>query len=150
MNAKKAKLLRKAAGYRNQTATPGTIPFPGIMPRGFMMPQPTKRTVTAKTWNPATRKYEHAPAIRIVNSGAWSRRGKFYMAEPVYDMTIDENGKPVPKFDVMPTTKPGRLNDKQPKGLYRALKRIESKFGLHGLVGTLAAMGATIDKGEAE
>jgi hypothetical protein len=152
MNAKRAKALRAAAKYRNQTATPGTMPFPGIMPRGYRFPVVNRITKLVRVFSRIKgqpRKFIEVQ--RIENSGAFSRLGNFYSAEPVWKMAwypkLDENGKPVgivvegqgagewgQAFEIMPVSKPGRLNAKQPKGIYRELKRLERKVGLANII----------------
>lgn len=43
MNAKMAKALRRASGYRNRTKTPTALPFPGITMRGYGAPVTDKQ-----------------------------------------------------------------------------------------------------------
>lgn len=131
MNAKRCKALRAAAGYRNQTATPGTMPFPGIMPHGYQFPVLSRIKKTIRVFSRARgepRKFVEVD--RIANSGTWVRNGNFYSAEPVFMMSKDGT----PAFQIMPVSKPGRLNKDQPKGLYRALKKLERKAGLSNIV----------------
>lgn len=43
MNAKMAKALRRASGYRNRAKTPASLPFPGITMRGYGVPVTDKQ-----------------------------------------------------------------------------------------------------------
>lgn len=152
MNQKRAKSLRSAAGYRNQSATPGTMPFPGISKTGRRFPVIETRTAKVKEWSRKLGKYILVTKERIINAGTFSRTGNFYSADPVWKMQwypkLDAEGKPVSlgpegkvidgmgegewgeAFGIMPTSLPGRLNGKEPKGLYRALKRLDRKVGI--------------------
>jgi hypothetical protein len=123
MNLKKAKMLRHVAGYRNQSATPGTMPFPGVA-RMYKVPVYSKRTYTRRDGTEVT---------KMVLAGN----------KPVMEMDIippgreptefDDDGKPTayntetiirPKYELLPVSKPGRLDSKQPKGVYRQLKKM--------------------------
>lgn len=131
MNAKRCKALRAAAQYRNQTATPGTMPFPGIMPRGYQFPVLSRIVKEVRVFNRTPNQPRKFVEVkRITNSGTFVRNGNFYSAEPVFMMNKDGT----PAMQIMPVSKPGRLNAEQPKGLYRALKRLERKAGLSNIV----------------
>jgi hypothetical protein len=156
MNDKQAKLLRKAAGYRNQSATPGIIPFPGIA-RFYLHPVVSKR--------PAVRtSYVRLPldsALTKVKTKVYSvvqfrRNQPVWEMEmtPVFEPTLDEHGQqvydsngqpathpvlrdgqpvmqPRIKQAQIPVTKPARLDPRCPKGVYRSLKRL-ARRGLTG------------------
>lgn len=121
MNSKTAKLLRKAAGYRNQTATPGTMPFPGVA-RGYKHPVYATRTARKSSY--------------IYHVGEWlkvftdvTRMVHNHREKPVLEMEV-RDGVPQPKEALIAVSKPGMLNPQQPKGVYRGLKRIERRVGL--------------------
>lgn len=131
MNAKRAKSLRAAAGYRNQTATPGTMPFPGIMPRGYQFPVLSREPKKVRVLNRVKGKpRKYIEVQRIVNSGTFARNGDRWLAEPVFMRNKDGT----PAIQIMPVSKPGRLNAQQPKGIYRELKRLERLIGLANIV----------------
>lgn len=83
MNEKTAKLLRKVAGYRNQTATPGVMDFPGIA-----------RVVKAPVFIGGVQKF-------------------------------DDEGAPA--YEMIPFSKPGKLRAAEPKGVYRAMKKLVAR-----------------------
>lgn len=151
MNSKLCKIFRgQAGGYKNQTSTPGTMPFPGVMPRGYRFPVVSRISVNGRPRGCNDRN-KRVTVERIVNSGLFSRTGNFYSADPVWKLAwypkLGPDGKTVDvviegqgegewgqAFEVMPVSKPGRLNKDQPKGMYRALKRLERKVGLVNIV----------------
>ena len=95
MNAKKAKLLRKATGYKNQSATPGVMDFPGIS------------------------KMVHVPVFDIHKGG-----------KPVLVLNTDGT----PKTQIEALSKPGILRATEPKGVYRQMKKLASRYGAAGLL----------------
>lgn len=143
MNEKRAKALREAAQYRNQSKTPGTMPFPGIFPRGYRLPAVERRTKKVRIFNRTPgqpRKYREVTSI--VHSGRIQRVGKFWIPIPVVPMIQDKKtGQMIQKFEIMPVSKPGRLNEKEPKGIYRKLKRLDRKFNIKLLVENIRDMG---------
>ena len=132
MNGKQAKALRRAAGYKNQTQTPGVMDFPGVA--RFVRHPKFEMHTTLKT------SYEFLPGL-----GEKSEK----VTTPVQRLTL-RGGKPVPlieanpdygksipgtdglldaeqfrqAFDLVPNSKPGRLRPAEPKGVYRTLKRL--------------------------
>lgn len=127
------------------------MPFPGISKKGRQFPIIETRRVKVKEWSRKLRLYIFVDRERIVNAGTFSRTGNYYSADPVWKMQwfpkLDKEGKPIstvdgkvvdgigegewgPAFAIMPTSLPARLNAKQPKGIYRALKRIDRKVGI--------------------
>lgn len=129
MNAKKAKLLRKAAGYKNQSATPGVMDFPGIskmvhMPM-FDTHEATKTSYIRLPLDPGfTRVFTR---VRRLTHG---RDGK-----PV--LVLNTDGTPKTRLEAL--SKPGVLRADEPKGVYRAMKKLSARCGMAGLV---AAAGA--------
>lgn len=137
MNGKQAKALRRAAGYRNQAATPGVMDFPGVA-RFVKHP-----------------KFETHEAIKTSYVFLPGGVKPTKVQTPVQRLTlgrdrkpvplIEENpdyGKPIPgtdglidagqfrqAFDLVPNSKPGRLRTTEPKGIYRTLKKL-AKRGL--------------------
>ena len=137
MNSKKAKHLRRAAGYRNQTATPGVMDFPGVA--RFVKHPKFETHETIKT------SYEFLPGDDKPTK----------VSTPVQRLTLGRDHKPVPlieenpeygkpiqgtdglidaeqfrhAFDLVPNSKPGRLRTNEPKGIYRTLKKL-AKRGL--------------------
>lgn len=127
------------------------MPFPGINKVGRQFPIVETHKAKVKEWSRKLAMYIFVTKDRIVNAGTFSRVGNFYSADPVWKMQwypkLDKDGKPlslingevVPgqgegewgqAYGIMPTSLPGRLNGKEPKGLYRALKRLDRKVGI--------------------
>lgn len=132
MNLKKAKMLRGIAGYRNQTATPGTMPFPGVA-RAYRHPVYATRTYKRRDGTTVTHMVIHngKPVLEMETFAA----GKL----PV---EFDADGKPTAfntepvtrvKEELVPVTKPAKLDPKCPKGVYRSLKRLHRKGLLDSL-----------------
>jgi hypothetical protein len=129
MNAKKAKLLRKAAAYKNQSATPGVMDFPGIA-RAVKVPVFEKHEAikTSYVWLPMDDGFTkvHTPVERLTIRGR----------KPVpilHTGGVDEQGKSLagtPRYELLPLTKPGKLREKEPKGVYRQLKKLSRRHGL--------------------
>lgn len=137
MNGKKAKHLRRAAGYRNQTATPGVMDFPGVA--RFVKHPKFEMHMAIKT------SYEFLPGDDKPTK----------VSTPVQRLTLGRNRQPIPlieenpeygkiihgteglidaeqfrhAFDLVPNSKPGRLRTNEPKGIYRTLKKL-AKRGL--------------------
>lgn len=137
MNSKKAKHLRRAAGYRNQTATPGVMDFPGVA-RFVKHP-----------------KFETHEAIKTSYVFLPGDVKPTKVQTPVQRLTLGRTRQPVPlieenpeygkpiqgtdglidaeqfrhAFDLVPNSKPGRLRTTEPKGIYRTLKML-AKRGL--------------------
>lgn len=125
LNAKTAKMLRKAAGYKNQTATPAAPPFPGIH---HLMDFPLFKK------RPKTRGTEPngEPLMTMQGHMVGNRRFIAVPALEKYEVT-DEAGV-VHKgtrqaTQPVPVTKPAKHNDSTTKGAYRALKTMQKEFG---------------------
>jgi hypothetical protein len=137
MNLKLATQLRAAAQYRNQSATPGVTPFPGI--HGMVRHPVYASRVTTKTtyerkshgWTKVLRRERHPVVDR------WGKGVLEMQSHPVGTLpTAFEDGQPVafnqhvvmrPKEHLVPVTKPVRLDPTCAKGKYRALKRLARK-----------------------
>lgn len=137
MNGKQAKALRRAAGYRNQAATPGVMDFPGVA-RFVKHP-----------------KFETHEAIKTSYVFLPGGVKPTKISTPVQRLTLGRNRQPIPlieenpdygkplpgtdglldaeqfrqAFDLVPNSKPGRLRTNEPKGIYRMLKKL-AKRGL--------------------
>lgn len=137
MNAKLAKALRGAARYRNQSATPGTMAFPGIA-RLYKHPVYETRQTTRT-------EYVHAGRGRYVKREytvtriAVNNHGSPILAPLAidWDPKSPTYGQYAPQTALVPATKPARLDPRQPKGVYRALKKLSAK-------NVLAALGQSI------
>lgn len=107
MNSKTAKMLRRAAGYKNQTATPGVMDFPGV---ARMVKVPVfARHMTEKR------------GLRLDHD---------YRGKPIQELEINpETGLLGPKYEMIALSRPGTLRPKEPKGVYRALKRVARSGG---------------------
>ena len=133
MNAKKAKLLRQAAAYKNQSKTPGVMDFPGIA-RAVKVPVFEKH-VAYKT------SYERLPLDDKFTK----------VITPIERLTLRGN-KPVlvlkpdgePAYELLPLTKPGKLRPIESKGTYRAMKKLVRRFGFHAGLATYLAEGAGV------
>lgn len=128
MNAKKAKLLRKAAGYKNQSATPGVMDFPGV---SKMVHMPVFET------HEATKTEYIKPPLDSEFIKVFTR---------VRRLTVGRDGKPVlvlnadgtPKTRIEALSKPGVLRATEAKGVYRQLKKLTRRLGHAVLVGIAA------------
>lgn len=116
MNQKKCKMLRRSAGYRNQSATPGVMDFPGVSRRFIQVPAYSKVPATKTS-------YEKV-------GGRWVKQERQVMSnlhsgdKPVVMLTPAG----VPMLDMVAVSMPGRLRAAEPKGTYRALKKLASKY----------------------
>lgn len=126
MNAKKAKMLRHAAEYRNQSATPGVMDFPGIA-RMIKVPMfdthPAVKTSYIKLPMDDHFTKVHTEVQRLTHG----KDGKPIMlmelpTAPLYKLE--------PKYQIVALSKPGKLRTTEPKGLYRQLKKLASKHGM--------------------
>lgn len=127
MNAKKAKLLRQAAGYKNQSKTPGVMDFPGVSRVARAPALGTHEVIkTSYCRVPLTGKF-----IKVESS---EKRLTLRNNKPVVLMHtdgVDKNGDSLaatPKLDLVPMTNPGKLRLNEPKGSYRQLKKLDT-FG---------------------
>ncbi len=127
MNAKIAKELRKAAGYRNQSATPGTIPFPGVA-RMYEHPVYTTRPAFSTTYEPHPG--VRGKMVRVTHKrtamNVMGRKGK----EQYIPLVLEEKVHPKsgatyygPKLELVPVAKPAKLANCA-KSVYRDLKRL--------------------------
>jgi hypothetical protein len=122
VNAKLAKSLRATAGYRNQSATPGTMPFPGVArlyTHPVYMTHQTRKSSFAKL-----------PMIEKVTKvfTTLTRLKHNHVEKPILEVVTDpKTGLTTPKTTLVPVSKPARLNAAEPKGVYRGLKRLARK-----------------------
>jgi hypothetical protein len=136
MNAKLAKMLRGGAQYRNQSATPGGMPFPGVA-RLYQHPVFETRYVIKSSYvhlplmDKPTKVFTTVRRLVLDNKG----RPKQVMETqaigtvPTFDAHGVRNGtnlKPIvkAKTELIPVSKPARLDSQCPKGIYRSLKRL--------------------------
>lgn len=137
MNGKRAKMLRKAAGYRNQSATPGVMDFPGVA-RVVKVPMFATHEATKTS-------YERLPL-----DTHWTK-----VQTKVRRLTHGSDGKPMlvlnadgtPKYQLEALSKPGVLQKTEPKGVYRQLKKFAIRHRLFkpGQARTLAKIMAHAD-----
>jgi len=150
MNGKKAKALRQAAGYRNQTATPGAMDFPGVArfvkhPR-FETHEAVKTSYVFLPGDTKPTKIE--TKVRKLALGPGRQPIMVMEANPNYGKPVE--GMPglidaeqfTPAFDLVPNSKPGRLRATEPKGIYRALKKLARR----GLLGAAAKAEEFLDE----
>lgn len=126
MNSKTAKALRGAAQYKNQSKTPGTMPFPGI---ARLVRHPVYETRQADRSH-----YERRGNLWVKRWVTVTRLAHGANERPILaPLVMDQDpksptfGSYVPPFSLVPVTKPGRLNPTEPKGVYRALKKLGVK-----------------------
>ena len=140
MNAKLAKTLRAAAGYKNQSSTPGTMPFPGISRKMVRHPVYLSHVVERSEYVPA-------------GGGRWKkilrkvkRMVHSSFEKPTLKMVSDVNvpGGFRPDEMLVPVTNPGRLDERQPKGIYRALKSLAKRGTLQQTAEAIIAAGGTV------
>src|SRR5258706_16482680 len=114
MNDKLAKSLRHAAGYRNQTATPGVIPFPGVA-RMYSHPVYSMRETKKSS-------YVKLPLTEATTKHFTTLR-RFVLddrGQPIMEMNSRPDpttGIVMPKTELVAVPKPGRLDPQCPKGL---------------------------------
>ena len=152
----KSKMLRGVSGYRNQSATPGLIPFPGVA-RFYSHPVVSRRPAirTSYVRLPMDDKVTKV-RTRVMSMVLGARNLPVFEMElrPVFEPTLDANGRqvydakgqpathpvlqdgqPVMRMQVkeapVPVTKPARLDPRCPKGVYRSLKRL-ARRGVKG------------------
>lgn len=126
MNDKLAKALRGAAQYRNQSATPGTMPFPGV---ARLYRHPVYETRQALRTEYVREGGRYVKRTYKVTRLMLDRLGKPVLAPLVIDTDVKSEtfGQHVPQTALVPVTKPARLDPQQPKGVYRALKKLGVK-----------------------
>ena len=143
MNAKKAKLLRQAAAYKNQSKTPGVMDFPGIA-RAVKVPVFEKHLVTKTS-------YERLPLddgftkVNTLVERLVLRNRKPVMI--LHEGGFDKDGVSLagtPRFELLPLTKPGLLRPTESKGTYRAMKKLVKRYGFAGGLATYLAEGAGV------
>jgi len=124
VNAKTAKELRKAAGYVNQSSTPGTMPFPGIA-RMYSHPVYQTRdsfhTTYEKRGGRWVRVYHKRKAMAVIG-----RVGQQEIVLPALEEKVyPKNGATYygPVTELVPVSKPARLKNCA-KAVYRDLKRM--------------------------
>lgn len=136
MNGKQAKQLRQAAGYRNQTATPGVMDFPGVA-RFVRHPKFETHMATKASYEflPGSAKptkvetevqrltLRHGKPVPLIEANP--DYGKPRLDAPRSGMSLLVNAEQFRQaFDLVPNSKPGRLRSTEPKGIYRTLKRL--------------------------
>ena len=143
MNAKKAKLLRQAAAYKNQSKTPGVMDFPGIA-RVAKMPLFEKH-MAIKT------SYERLPLDdKFTKVHTEVQRLTLRNNNPVPVLHAgghDEAGVALagtPRYELLPLSKPGKLRPLESKGTYRAMKKLIRRFGFYDGLATYMAEGAGV------
>ena len=150
MNGKQAKALRRAAGYRNQTATPGLMDFPGV---ARLVKHPKYKTHPAAKTCYVTLPGDDRPT-KITTDVQRLTLDRHRQPIPL----IEENpgyGKPVAgteglidneqfhqAFDLVPNSKPGKIRPTSSKGVYRSLKKLARR----GLLGAAAKAEEFIDE----
>lgn len=130
MNDKLAKSLRHAAGYRQQSATPGVIPFPGVA-RLYSHPVYTTRSTKKSSYVKLPGMEKTTKVFTTLTRFVLDGRGK-----PIMEMNPKPDPKTgmfLPKTELVPVAKPVRLDPQCPKGLYRALKKFAKQNTLLGL-----------------
>lgn len=128
MNAKKCKELRHAAQYRNQTATPGVMDFPGVA-RGVKVPVFSKHSAVKTCYQRLSMTGEVTKIFTDVVKLDVDRFGK-----PIMALEQDPKTKLFgPKYEVQFNSKPGKLRANEPKGVYRAMKKFVRHFGFGAL-----------------
>ena len=131
MNQGLAKTLRAAAQYRNQSATPGILPFPGVA-RMYKHPVYATRVTTKTCYHRLPMMDKVTKVFTRVKHMVVDRWGK-----GVLEMETLPDGVTRVKEQLVPVTKPARLDPQCAKAKYRALKRLARK-GL--LLSTAAAL----------
>ena len=120
MNGKRAKMLRKAAGYRNQTATPGVMDFPGIA-RAVKVPVFATHEATKTSYEKLPMDTHWTKVYTKVRRLDHGPDGK-----PV--LVLDADG--TPKYQLEALSKPGVLRPTESKGVYRQLKKFAIRHRL--------------------
>lgn len=148
MNAKLAKGIRKATDYRNQTATPGVIDFPGVGKKIYQHPVMLKRMATRTKYvrfHPGEKTVKVATEVArfIVQScPVWYARYRNTSIPsaygPVQEMVVGKDKdtgeyRMEPKVELVPVAKPARLSTDCPKGRYRVAKKFVKRFGVDAL-----------------
>lgn len=155
----KAKELRAVAGYRNQSATPGVIPFPGVA-RFYRHPVMSRRPAVRTSYTRLPLMLGVTKVETKLMSLVVDRKGNGIpmvemrpRLEPVLDehgapklkpdgspemtVVLGKNGQPLTdmhtKEEMVPVPKPARLDPKCPKGVYRVLKKLARKGQLEDL-----------------
>lgn len=137
MNGKQAKALRRAAGYRNQTATPGVMDFPGVA-RFVKHPKFEMHTAikTSYVFLPGGVKPTKVQTpVQRLTLGRDRKPVALIEENPEYGKPIQGTDGLIDAeqfrhaFDLVPNSKPGRLRTTEPKGIYRTLKKL-AKRGL--------------------
>lgn len=107
MNAKRAKAIRAAVGYKNQTKTPSPLPFPGV-----------RRLVNF----PLVQRNESGN-VRHVNRKV--KHGRFW----VFDVEFQHKPDGTLATDLTPFLKTARHPEDTPRGVYRRIKKLDRKVG---------------------
>lgn len=122
MNSKTCKRLRAAAGYRNATATPSTMPFPGVA-RMYSHPVYLTHYTRKSSYVRLPLSEKTTKVFTTLERLAHDDRER-----PVVKMDLDpKTGLSKPKAALVPVSMPARLNAAEPKGVYRGLKRLARK-----------------------
>jgi len=152
MNQKKAKELRHAAGYRNQSRTPGTMPFPGVarlyshpvverrqtVKTSYVkLPMESKCTKVRTVVSSIVLDNRQQPVLKLVPNPGFKQPIKLKNERgEEYNGPIDHR-QHIVATNLVPVSKMARLDPKEPKGMYRALKKLDRQGLLIGL-GTVA------------
>lgn len=148
LNAKKAKELRRAGGYKNQTLTPGVTPFPGIHHLAEFPLVKTRTTIKRSSaiingeWSVVETPLATATGRRFAK-GMFAAELILEQHYPVIDKETGERSRTAVWRQVTqptPITKPAKLYTTQPKGIYRSLKNLHRK-------NVLTVFGDFIDNG---
>lgn len=126
MNAKKAKMLRRAAGYRNQSKTAGVMDFPGISKAVKVPVFDTHAAV--KTSYVKLPLDDHFTKVH-------TKVQRLTMGRDNKPVMLMETPKPPdfklePKYQLVVLSKPGKLRPTEEKGLYRQLKKLAARHGM--------------------
>lgn len=141
MNAKRAKLLRKIAEYRNASATPYTREFPGLAKNLLRVPVAETRLVERKEWDSKRREYVTKTVLRLVHDN----RERVVM-KPYERKIIDGKEVMVPREDLVARSAPLRLKETTARGRYRLVKAGVRRHGFASIIQSLhqAAQGAQL------
>lgn len=131
MNAKKAKVLRKASGYKNSTKTPAPIKFPGVS-KMLQFPIVERRQATRTQYVRRNGEWvkESITQMVVAATNYFVRIGQWWRHDVTPEMKVTTDGEVSQQFQLIPTTKPGKHKPDTERGKYRALKRLESRIGL--------------------
>lgn len=124
LNAKVCKELRHTVQYFNQSATPGTMPFPGVA-RMYSHPVYTRREKVFTTYEKKDGRMVRVLHKRIAMNVLGRKGREQFIPLMMEQFTDEKTGQQrfKPKLDLVAVTKPARLADCA-KANYRRLKRM--------------------------